>query len=67
MKSFKEIKNKVSTEDYEAVANATGYSLRMVRAIVYGERKDHRNVQLAFNLILKQREDLKEELKSITK
>lgn len=67
MISFKEIKKRASKEDYIAVADATEYSLRTVRAIVYGERKDLRSVQLAFNIILKERKNLKSKLKSITK
>lgn len=67
MISFKEIKKRASKEDYKAVAEATDYSLRSVRAIVYGERKDLRNVQLAFSIIMNQRKELKSKLRSITK
>ena len=64
MLNFHEIKNQVSKQDFNAVAEATGYKVRTVRAIVNGERKDKRKVQLAFNILLNQRIQLKWELKS---
>lgn len=58
MKSLAEIKNEATGEDYNTIANAVGKSVETIRKIVAEKRTDTCNVQLAFNIHFKHKEDI---------
>ena len=60
MKTLAEIKNQATGEDYRTIANAVGKSVELIKKIVAEKRTDTCNVQLAFNIHFKHKEDLEE-------
>jgi predicted transcriptional regulator len=63
MKSFEQIRKEVRQGDRQLIADALGISKSLVSMVLNYERTDRHNIQLAFNILLKQREDLKKQVK----
>lgn len=59
MKGFSEIKNLKRPGDYAVVGNALGKSKELVKKIVERERTDTCHVQVAFDVLLTQRENFR--------
>jgi hypothetical protein len=57
MKSFEEMAKDIRWGDHKLVADVLGVSEALVKMVAYGERKDHRGIKLAFNILLAQREE----------
>ena len=67
MKTLRQIKEETDPGDQQRMADMLQISKTLVSLVLNGDRPDYHNIQLAFSIMLQQRETLKQKIKQLNK